>query len=81
MIWLSLAALLWPAGSVHAQQAGAKPLTVASPNGLIVVSVAVGSDLRWSVDLGNKPVLLPSSIGLTLDGGRAIGALPSTSYS
>ncbi len=73
---LSLAALLWPAGSASAQQAAAKPLTVASPNGTIVVSVTAGSDLRWSVDVGGKPVLLPSSIGLTLDGGRAVGARP-----
>ncbi len=73
---LSLAALLWSAGSASAQQAAAKPLTVASPNGTIVVSVTAGSDLRWSVDVGGKPVLLPSSIGLTLDGGRAVGALP-----
>ncbi len=38
-MWLSLAALLWPAGSATAQQATAKPLTVASPNGTIVVSI------------------------------------------
>ena len=76
MIWLSMAAVLWPAGSANAQQAAVKPLTVASPNGLIVVSVTAGSDLRWSVDVGGKPVLLPSSIGLTLDGGRVIGVLP-----
>ncbi len=49
---------------------------MASPNGTIVVSVAAGSDLRWSVDVAGKPVLLPSSIGLTLDAGRVVGALP-----
>jgi alpha-glucosidase len=75
-IWLSLAALLWPVGRATAQQATAKPLTVASPNGTIVVSVAGGSDLRWSVDVAGRPVLLPSSIGLTLDAGRLVGARP-----
>jgi alpha-glucosidase len=75
-MWLSLAALLWPAGGATAQQATAKPLTVASPNGTIVASVTAGSDLRWSVDVAGKPVLLPSSIGLTLDAGRVVGALP-----
>ncbi len=73
---LSLAVLLWPAGGASGQQAAATPLTVASPNGTIVVSITAGSDLRWSLDVGGKPVLLPSSIGMTLDGGRAVGALP-----
>jgi alpha-glucosidase len=75
-LWVGLAGLLWSASSATAQPAAAKPLTVASPNGAIVVSVAAGADLRWSVDVGGRPVLLPSTIGLTLDGGRAIGALP-----
>ncbi len=75
-MWLSLAAMLSSVGVSSAQPQGAKPLTVASPGGAIVVSVSVGQDLRWSVDVGGKPVLLPSSIGLTLDAGRAIGALP-----
>jgi alpha-glucosidase len=57
----------------HAQPPSA-PLTVTSPNGAITVTVAAGARLAWSVAMDGKPVILPSTIGLTLDGGRGLGA-------
>ena len=52
------------------------PLAVASPNGSIVVTISADANLRWAVAVAGRPVLLPSSIGLTLDGGRVLGADP-----
>jgi alpha-glucosidase len=71
-----LALLAWFLGIVvpaYAQPPSA-PLTVTSPNGAITVTVTAGATLAWSVAMDGKPVVLPSTIGLTLDGNRALGA-------
>jgi alpha-glucosidase len=75
VIWLSLAVLLWTSATAGARQPAA-PLAVASPNGSIVVTISADASLRWAVAVAGRPVLLPSSIGLTLDGGRVLGADP-----
>ena len=54
----------------------AGPLTVASPNGAVVVTVATGEELTWAVAVRGKPVLLPSRLSMTLDGNRVLGAKP-----
>lgn len=73
---IGLALLAAPAGTADARQPAGAPLAVASPNGSIVVSVTAGADLRWSFTVDGRPVLLPSKIGMTLDGGRTIGDAP-----
>lgn len=57
----------------------AAPLTVASPNGALVVSVGVGEHLTWSVALRGRAILLPSRIGMTLASGQALGEKPVVS--
>ncbi|MDR0498408.1 MAG: glycoside hydrolase family 97 protein [Holophagales bacterium] len=52
------------------------PLTVASPNGAIVVSVTADSDLKWAVNVSGRTVILPSKIGMTFGNGRVIGRNP-----
>jgi len=70
---VSVAVMALTAGCAAAGQAAA-PLTVASPGGAILVTVGTGADLTWSVTVDGRPVLLPSKIGLTLDGNRGLGA-------
>ena len=55
------------------------PLTVASPNQTLVVTIGVGEQLTWAVSLRDRVVLQPSRIGMTLEGGQIIGAAPKTS--
>ena len=57
-------------------RASAAPLTVASPNGALVVTVGVGDQLTWSVSLRGRAVLLPSRLGMTLASGQVLGAKP-----
>ncbi|MGE5360611.1 MAG: glycoside hydrolase family 97 protein [Bacteroidales bacterium] len=42
------------------------PQTVASPNGALVVTIAVDGSVSWSLTSRDRPVLLPSPISLTL---------------
>jgi alpha-glucosidase len=55
------------------------PLTVASPNKALVVTIGFGEQLTWSIALGDRVVLQPSRIGMTLEGGQVIGAAPAVS--
>lgn len=52
------------------------PLTVASPNSALVVTVGVGEQLTWSITLRDRVILLPSRLGMTLGDGRALGVRP-----
>jgi alpha-glucosidase len=55
-----LAAVAWPATALHAQE----PLSVASPDGRTVVSVAVQEGgLFYRVERGDRQVVLPSRLG------------------
>jgi alpha-glucosidase len=76
--WASvLAAAVLGACATASASYGQQPtpsLNVTSPNGAIVVTVNAGARLAWSVSVDGKPVLLPSGIGLTLDGNRTLGA-------
>ena len=60
-------------------RAGVAPLTVASPNGALVVTVGVGEQLTWSVTLRGRAILLPSRIGMSLASGQVLGAKPVVS--
>jgi alpha-glucosidase len=52
------------------------PLTVTSPNRSIVVTVGTDGALTWAVSLNSQPVLRPSRLAMTLDGGRTLGVQP-----
>ena len=60
--------------TVPSSRTGGAPLTVASPNGALVVTVGVGEQLTWSVTLRGRAILLPSRVGMTLAGGHVLGA-------
>jgi alpha-glucosidase len=75
---IALAAALLAAGRPAAAQPPAgPPLTLASPNGAIVVTVGTADDLTWAVAVRGRPVLLASRISLTLAGDRVLGARPA----
>ncbi len=57
------------AAALAPAQSSTDPLTVASPDGAIVVTVAAGDELTWAVSAGGREILRPSPIGLTLAGG------------
>lgn len=56
--------------------AAPKPTTyeLKSPNGAIVVHIAVDQHIRWSVDHKGQPVIVPSEIGMQLQSGEVLGA-------
>lgn len=56
--------------------AATAPLTVASPNGALVVTIGTGAQLTWSLSLRGRVLLSPSRVALTLDDGRVLGAAP-----
>ena len=75
---IALAALA--AATAHAQtpkQRTLGPLTVASPNGALVVTVGTEGQLTWSVALRGSTIVAPSKIGMTLEGGRVLGDTPA----
>ena len=47
-----------------------------SPDGLTVVTVELADAVRWSVARRGRAVLLPSTIGLELEGGPVLGRAP-----
>jgi alpha-glucosidase len=47
-----------------------------SPDGLTVVTVELADAVRWSVSRRGRAVLLPSTIGLEIDGGPILGRGP-----
>ena len=51
-------------------------LTVASPNGALLVTVGLGEQLTWSVTLRDRVILHPSRLGMTLGSGQALGVRP-----
>jgi alpha-glucosidase len=67
---------IWGSASpaVCAEQPG--PLTVASPNRAIVVTVGTDGHLTWSLSVGGKQVVRPSRIAMILGDGRVLGAQP-----
>jgi hypothetical protein len=70
------------AGRVFAQTAPQRvtaPLTVASPNGALVVTLGTDGQLTWSVSLRGSQILRPSRIAMTLNGGRILGEKPVVS--
>ncbi len=64
------------AASASAQVPAQAPLTVASPNGALVVTVGIGEQLTWAVALRDKVILQPSRLSMTLAGGQVLGARP-----
>jgi len=58
--------------------AGQRPVLheLRSPDGLTVVTVDLANAVRWSVSRCGRPVLLPSAMGLEVDGRPALGREP-----
>jgi alpha-glucosidase len=71
----SQAAAQAPAGNALGQPGpGGGPSQVVSPDGRLVVSVAqAGGQVVWSVNYDGAPVILPSSLGLSLASGGTLG--------
>jgi alpha-glucosidase len=72
----SIAAMLSAAWIAAFAQRPQAPLTVASPSGAIVVAIAADTNLKWSVTMKGKPLLLPSAIGMTFNLDQTIGKNP-----
>jgi alpha-glucosidase len=70
---LALAALVAPP-PVAPRRSAAYELR--SPDGLTVVTVELAATVHWSVVRRGRPVLHPSTIGLELEDGRALGRSP-----
>ncbi len=50
-----------------------KTYTIKSPNGSIIVHVTVSEHIAWSVEQKGQAVILPSQLGLELEGGEVLG--------
>jgi alpha-glucosidase len=72
---LTLAAFVADIRSAPAQTVKA-PLTVASPNGALVVTVGTGPTVTWSLTSGGTLILAPSRLGLVLGDGKVLGDAP-----
>jgi len=58
--------------SVQAQKE--KELTLASPDGNIVVHIEAGKKLSWTATLKGQTVIAPSAVSLSLQGGELLGS-------
>jgi alpha-glucosidase len=72
---LAATLLLTPLGSTHAST-NADQQVVRSPNGRLVVTVAIGEALSWTVEFEGQPLLGPASLSMTLGDGRSLGEAP-----
>lgn len=68
-----LIALLLFVANCFAQK---KPLTIASPNGNLKVTVSLTDKIYYSVDFKGRQIITPSSISMQLKDGKTIGAIP-----
>lgn len=50
-----------------------KIYSIASPDGKLVININAGENLEWEVKQGGDQVILPSAIGLQLQGGEVLG--------
>jgi alpha-glucosidase len=62
------------AASAVPAQTRTAPLTVASPDGALVVTVTAGAHVEWAVAWRGRDLLLPSRMALVLAEGRTLGA-------
>ena len=62
--------MLW-ATFLQAQQS--KVYQVNSPDGELVINIQTGQNVQWSVTQKGMPVVAPSTISLTLQGGNVLG--------
>jgi hypothetical protein len=46
---------------------------VKSPDNKIAVRIEAGKDLKWSVNLGSKKIILPSALAVELASGEVLG--------
>ena len=54
-------------------QGAAGPFTIVSPDGRMTVSITTGAELTYAVSVGDRQVVRPSPISMTLDDGRVLG--------
>lgn len=74
---MRLFAVVVAAVALQAQGAPAgAPLSVGSPDGSIVVTIATSGHLAYSVAVDGRDVVTSSPIGMTLQGGEVLGASP-----
>ena len=69
---MNFRSLLAPLLAVACVPAEAADLTLASPNGRVVIAVTAGADRQptFAISLSGRPVIAPSPLGLELDRGR-----------
>jgi alpha-glucosidase len=56
-----------------AAQGAAESYSVSSPDGRLIVGLAAGAELTYSVSVGGRQILQPSPISMTLGTGRVLG--------
>jgi alpha-glucosidase len=47
--------------------------TLRSPDGALGLTVEVGDEITWSLDRDGQTLIAPSTVSMTLDGGRSLG--------
>ncbi len=69
----SLLLLLLAVTGLQAAPAKTKQFTLKSPDGKIELTVSVGERITWSAARAGQPLIHPSAVSMTLDGGRTFG--------
>lgn len=65
VIFLSISLSVW-----------AQPYVVTSPDGNLVLSLNIGTDIKYTVSHNGTELITPSAIALTVNGGQVLGANP-----
>ena len=71
---LLLLLLSFPILTAHAQNKG--PFTVQSPDGQVTVQVELRDKIYYSLSFKGQPLISPSPVSMTLQGGRVLGQNP-----
>jgi alpha-glucosidase len=76
LIPFMMAALTAAASVATASAVTAKEYVLLSPDKAVELKVAVGPDIRYSVAYKGRPIVVPSAVSMTLDGGVVLGKDP-----
>ena len=58
---------------IPATLAAQKTYSLSSPDGNLHTTVTVGDEIRLRLDAGDTPLLAPSPVAMTLEGGEVLG--------
>lgn len=58
---------------IPATLAAQKTYSLSSPDGNLRTTVTVGDEIRLRLDAGDTPLLAPSPVAMTLEGGEVLG--------